>query len=113
MTTETLELNAGRDRTLTGRASLNVIQSLLDYSIKLGVGLLVVPILVNGLGRSLFGVWEMLSRLVGYLESSDGRSTEALRLVISNQQSSDDRAEKRRWIGSALTVWVYFLPLWV
>jgi O-antigen/teichoic acid export membrane protein len=55
----------------------------------------------------------MLSRLVGYLESSDGRSTEALRLVISNQQSSDDRAEKRRWIGSALTVWVYFLPLWV
>jgi O-antigen/teichoic acid export membrane protein len=113
MATEALELNAGRERTLTGRASLNVIQSLLDYSVKLAVGLLVVPILVNGLGRSLFGVWEMLSRLVGYLESSDGRSTEALRLVISNQQSSDDRAEKRRWIGSALTVWVYFLPLWV
>jgi O-antigen/teichoic acid export membrane protein len=113
MTTEALELNAGRERTLTGRASLNVIQSLLDYSIKLGVGLLVVPILVNGLGRSLFGVWEMLSRLVGYLEASDGRSTEALRLVISNQQSSGDVAEKRRWIGSALTVWLYFLPLWV
>lgn len=113
MTTEALELNAGRDRTLTGRASLNVIQSLLDYSVKLSVGLLVVPILVTGLGRSLFGVWEMLSRLVGYLEASDGRSTEALRLVISNQQSSDDQAEKRRWIGSALTVWVYFLPLWV
>lgn len=114
MTTEALGVAPDtRERSLTWRASLNLVQSILDYSVRLGVGLLVVPILVNGLGRSLFGVWEMLSRLVGYLESSDGRSTEALRLVISNQQSSDDRAEKRRWIGSALTVWLYFLPLWV
>ncbi|HEU4681751.1 MAG TPA: hypothetical protein VFS51_08400 [Gemmatimonadales bacterium] len=113
MRAEALELNVSPERGLTRRASLNVVQSLLDYSIKLGVGLLVVPILVSGLGRTLFGVWEMLSRLVGYLEPSDGRSTEALRLVISNQQFSDDRAAKRRWIGSALTVWVCFLPVWI
>lgn len=97
--------------TLTGRASLNVAQSLLDYSVKLGVGLVIVPILVSGLGRTLFGVWEMLGRLVGYIESADGRSVQALRLVISNQQSVDDPAAKRRWVGSALVVWVWFLPL--
>jgi O-antigen/teichoic acid export membrane protein len=121
MTTEILEIAReprgreldARQSSLTWRASLNVAQSLLDYSVKLGVGLVVVPILVSGLGRSLFGVWEMLGRLVGYLESSDGRSTEALRLVISNQQFSEDRAEKRRWIGSALAVWFCFLPLWM
>lgn len=122
MAAETLELprptavdesSVHRDRTLTGRASLNVAQSLLDYSVKLGVGLVMVPILVTGLGRTLFGVWEMLGRLAGYIESADGRSTHALRLVISNQQSSDDHAAKRRWIGSALVVWVCFLPLWV
>ena len=101
-----------RDSALTRRASLNVAQSLLDYSVKLGVGLVIVPILVTGLGRTLFGVWEMLGRLAGYIESADGRSTQALRLVISNQQSSDDHAAKRRWIGSALAVWVCFLPLW-
>jgi O-antigen/teichoic acid export membrane protein len=101
-----------RDSTLTRRASLNVAQALLDYSVKLGVGLVIVPILVTGLGRTLFGVWEMLSRLAGYIESADGRSTHALRLVISNQQSSDDQAAKRRWIGSALAVWGCFLPLW-
>lgn len=101
-----------RESTLTRRASLNVAQSLLDYSVKLGVGLVIVPILVTGLGRTLYGVWEMLGRLVGYIESADGRSTQALRLVISNQQSSDDRAAKRRWVGSALAVWVCFLPLW-
>ena len=98
--------------TLTRRASLNVLQSLLDYSVKLGVGLLIVPILVTGLGRTMFGVWEMLGRLTGYIESADGRSTQALRLVISNQQGSEDHTRKRRLVGSALAVWVCFLPVW-
>jgi O-antigen/teichoic acid export membrane protein len=107
------KLDGPQERSLTRRASLNVAQSLLDYSVKLAVGLIIVPILVSGLGRSLFGVWEMLGRLVGYLESAEGRSTQALRLIISNQQSSDDRAAKRRWIGGAVAVWLCFLPLWL
>jgi hypothetical protein len=97
---------------LTWRASLNLLQSVLDYSAKLGVGLVVVPILVSGLGRTVFGVWEMLGRLMGYLESTDGRPTQALRLVISNLQSQRDPHVKRRWIGAALMVWLCFLPLW-
>jgi O-antigen/teichoic acid export membrane protein len=102
-----------QERSLTWRASLNLVQSILDYSAKLVVGLVVVPILVTGLGRNLFGVWEMLGRLVGYLESTDGRPTQALRLVVSNQQSQADDGAKRRWIGSALVVWLCFLPLWI
>jgi O-antigen/teichoic acid export membrane protein len=114
MTTEALAVARDtRQKNLTWRASLNLVQSVLDYSAKLAVGLIVVPLVVNGLGRSLFGVWEMLGRLVGYLESTDGRPTQALRLVISNQQSQSDAAAKRRWVGSALTVWLCFLPLWI
>src|SRR5687768_12649704 len=94
--TEGGEIEIRRERSLTGRASLNVGQSLLDYSVKLAVGLVIVPILVTGLGRTLYGVWEMLGRLVGYIESADGRSTQVLRLVISNQQASDDGSAKRR-----------------
>jgi O-antigen/teichoic acid export membrane protein len=121
MAAETLEISrpaprgvaeARREGALTARASLNVLQSLLDYSVKLGVGLVLVPIMVTGLGRTLFGVWEILGRLVGYIQSADGRSTQALRLVISNQQASGDQAAKRRWVGSALAVWTCFLPLW-
>lgn len=105
--------SAFRAESLTRRASLNVIQSLLDYSVKLAVGLVIVPILVTGLGRTLYGVWEMLGRVVGYIESADGRSTQALRLVISNQQAAADAAAKRRWVGGALVVWAWFLPLWL
>ena len=120
MTTELLEIPARhearvepREGSLTWRASLNLAQSILDYSARLGVGLVVVPILVGGLGRTVFGIWEMLGRLMGYLESTDGRPTQALRLVISNRQSESDLHAKRRWIGAALAVWGCFLPLWI
>jgi len=103
--------DAPRPATLTQRASLNVIASLLDYGAKVAVGLIVVPVLVGGLGRSLYGVWEMLGRLAGYMTAGDGRPTQALRLVISNLQASDDDAVKRRYVGGALVVWLLFLPV--
>jgi O-antigen/teichoic acid export membrane protein len=113
MTTETLGLRRSWESSLTWRASLNLAQSVLDYGAKLAVGLIVIPILVSGLGRSLFGVWEMLGRLMGYMESTDGRPTQALRLVISHHQSQSEPPAKRRWVGSALVVWLCFLPLWI
>ncbi len=103
--------DAPRPVTLTQRASLNVIASLLDYGAKVAVGLVVVPILVGGLGRSLYGVWEMLGRLAGYMTAGDGRPTQALRLVISNLQASNDDGAKRRYVGGALVVWLLFLPV--
>src|SRR5207302_2048151 len=109
--TEAAALRAPRAPTLTGRASLNAVQSLLDYGAKLGVGLVVTPIVVAGLGRSLFGVWEMLNRLVTYMSAADGRPTEALRLVVSSRQAVEDDALQRRAVGAALLIWVLFLPL--
>lgn len=96
---------------LTRSASLNAVASLLDYFTRVAVALLITPVLVTGLGRSLFGVWEMLGRLVGYMSATDGRPTEALRLVIANQQAVDDPALKRRCVGSALAIWLLFLPI--
>lgn len=96
---------------LTQRASLNVAASLLDYAAKIAVNFVVIPILVAGLGRSLYGMWEMLGRLVGYLTAGDGRPTQALRLVVATLQASDDDAAKRRYVGAAFVVWTLFLPL--
>jgi O-antigen/teichoic acid export membrane protein len=101
----------GDGHTLTHRATLNVVASLLDYGAKLAVGVVVVPILVSGLGRTLYGVWEMLGRLVGYMTAGDGRPTQALRLVVSNLQGSPDDSAKRRYVGGALVVWLLFMPL--
>jgi O-antigen/teichoic acid export membrane protein len=95
---------------LTRRASLSAVASLLDYGVKAGVSLVITPILVGGLGRTLYGVWEMLGRLVGYMSAADGRPTEALRLVISQQQGADPTAN-RKSVGAALAVWLLLLPV--
>jgi O-antigen/teichoic acid export membrane protein len=99
-----------RPATLTSRASLTAVASLLDYSVKAVVQLIITPILVGALGRSLYGMWEMLGRLVGYMAAADGRSTDALRLLIAQQQGADDTT-KRRSVGAALAVWVLMFPL--
>jgi hypothetical protein len=98
---------------LTRKASLNVVASLLDWGAKVIIGLLVTPVLVGGLGRSLFGVWEMLMRLVGYMYVVDGRPMEILKLIIANQQAVKDPAIQRRHVGSALGIWLIFLPVLV
>lgn len=96
---------------LTQRASLSAVASLLDYAAKAAVSLVVTPVLVGALGRSLYGVWEMLGRLIGYMTATDGRPTEALRLMIAQRQSARDADGNRRYVGGALVVWLLLLPL--
>src|SRR5216683_5800900 len=95
---------------LTRRASLNVVASLLDWGAKVAVGFFVTPVLVGGLGQSLFGVWEMLTRLVGYVNVADVCPTEILKLVIANRQTVKDGTIQRRQVGSAVGVWAICLP---
>lgn len=102
---------AAAPRALTRRASLSAAASLLDYAVKAGVTLVVTPLFVTGLGRSLYGVWEMLGRLVGFMSAADGRSTDALRLVVAQQQNAADPAVNRRSVGAALMVWLLLAPL--
>ena len=99
------------DDSLTKKASLNAIAACLDYAARLLVTFLTTPLLVAGLGDFYFGVWQMLLRLVGYVSPASGRPTQALKMVLANQQSSTDYDKKRRYVGSALAVWAMFLPL--
>jgi O-antigen/teichoic acid export membrane protein len=96
---------------LTRRAVLTAVASLLDYGVQLATTLLVTPIVVGRLGASLYGVWEMLRQAVGYMTAADGRPMDALRLVIASEQASADPGRIRRHVGAALGVWLVFLPL--
>ena len=96
---------------LTRRASLNVAAFGLDFGVKTAVGLVITPLLVGRLGTVLFGTWEMLDRLAGYVASVGGRPSEALRLLVANRQTIADPAAQRRVVGGALVVWLICLPL--
>lgn len=96
---------------LTRPAVLTAIASLLDYAAQIAATLIVTPIVVSGLGATLYGVWEMLRQAVGYMSAADGRPMDALRLVIASEQSTPDDGRIKRRVGAALGVWLVFLPL--
>jgi O-antigen/teichoic acid export membrane protein len=99
------------DGGLTRRASLNAIAAVIEYGTRLGVGFIVNPILVAGLGGYAYGVWQVLGRLVGYMSAAGGRPSQTLKWSIANRQASTDIEEKRRQVGSSLIVAAIFLPI--
>lgn len=99
------------DGSLTKKASLNALVSLLDFAARIVVGLLVTPLLVSRLGTFMFGVWQFLQRLLGHASVATGRPGEALKWVIAHDQRSTDYEEKRRQVGNAIAVWFVFLPV--
>jgi O-antigen/teichoic acid export membrane protein len=99
------------DEGLTKKAYLNALTVVLDYGASLLVGFIVTPIMVAGLGNYLFGMWQVLNRLIGYLTPASGRPGFALKATLANQQASTDYAQKRRYVGSTLLIWLIFLPV--
>ncbi len=98
-------------RSLTSRASLNAVASGLDYGARAVVELLVTPLLVGGLGAAVYGAWRVLWQWSSYVWGASGRSAQALQFAIANRQWTASDEEKRRLVGSAIVVWLLFLPL--
>ena len=99
------------DENLTKKAFLNSLASSLEYAAKLIIVFFVQPWLVNGLGDYFYGTWQILLRFVGYIAPASGRPTQALRWALASELSSDDITKKRQYVGSAIAVWVFFLPI--
>jgi O-antigen/teichoic acid export membrane protein len=99
------------DETLSKKASLNMVASVLDYGARVIVGLLINPILVSGLGNVAFGVYQVLGRLIGFATPAGGRPSQALKWTIARDQYSERYEAKRLQVGSAVAVWLLFLPI--
>ncbi len=96
---------------LTRKASLNALTAGLEYGARVVTGFVLQPLLVAGLGNYLYGAWQVLTRLTGYLSAASGRSPQALKWTIASHQTSADAEQKRRFVGSTVVVWLLFLPL--
>lgn len=96
---------------LTQKAFLNASAAMLDYGARIVVSFLVTPILVSRLGDFAYGIWQISVRLTGYLSIAGGRPTQALKWTVATQQSSIDYERKQRDVGSAVAVWLLFMPL--
>jgi O-antigen/teichoic acid export membrane protein len=104
---------AGRGLQLTRRATLNTLAAGIDLLARVAVELALNPLLVGRLGDHLYGAWRVLWRFTGSLSAVSGRSAQPLKWSVANRQGSTDYQEKRELVGSAVGVWLLFLPILV
>ena len=70
-------------KSLTQKAYLNALASVLEYGARLAVGFIINPLLVAGLGDVLYGAWQVLGRLIGYISPASGRPAQALKWTVA------------------------------
>ena len=99
------------DKNLTRKAYLNALTSVLEYGARLLVAFITVPLMVTGLGNYNYGLWQILTRVIGYVSSTSAKPTQALKWTLANQQASLDYDKKRTLVGSTIVVWAIFLPI--
>jgi O-antigen/teichoic acid export membrane protein len=93
------------------KAYLNSITATLDYGAKIATGFFVNPILVNGLGSMLFGVWQMLGQISTYTDLADTRATQVLKWTVANKRNSAARDELRSDVTSTLIITLVIMPI--
>ncbi len=96
---------------LSRKAGLNAAASGIDYVARTAIEFILNPVLVAGLGSTMYGVWRVLWRLTGYLWATTGRSAQALQSAVANRLHSDDTDEKRRLVGAAALVTLAYTPV--
>ena len=96
---------------LTKKAKDNASSGLLFFATKIIITLIMNPLLIQFLGTSHFGIWKSIENFLGFASVADGKATQALKWTIANQEASNDFDRKKRLIGSALYIWIAFLPL--
>jgi O-antigen/teichoic acid export membrane protein len=96
---------------LTRRASLNALAAFIDHAARVVIQLVLAPLMLRFLGDVGYGIWQVLQRLIGQAAPAGGRPGEALKWVVAQAQASEDGAAKRERVGTAIAVWLLFLPL--
>lgn len=99
------------DRTLTQRAGLTAVASLLRQAGRVLAVLLVTPFVLRAVGVEQWGIWLVVQQSVGLLVVADLRATGTLKFTLAVRQHDDDHGAKRRQVGASLVFWAATLPL--
>ncbi|OQP52896.1 hypothetical protein A4H97_24400 [Niastella yeongjuensis] len=101
----------GKKENLKQRAYLNTLSSMLDYIANRLTGFFVNPFIVAGLGTSLFGIWQMLGQLTGYINITDTRASQVLKWTVAQKKDVATVDELRSEAGAAFTVLLLVMPV--
>lgn len=92
------------------KIKFNALSGYLNFVITSCLVFFVSPLLIKFLGDSIFGIWKSIQKILTFASIADGKSTQALKWVIANDESKSNTKVKQQAVGNALLVWLYFLP---
>jgi O-antigen/teichoic acid export membrane protein len=107
---EIISRSAKPKENLKQRAYLNGLTSIIDFAAVQITGLLVSPVIVKGLGSSMYGVWKVIGQLTGYATLADSRATQVLKWTVAKKKDIASEEELRSDVASALFVTAFILP---
>lgn len=92
------------------RAYLNSVTSILDHVIKQVMGFVVSPIIVNGLGSTFYGVYQILLEMTGYADMADIQTAQVLKWTVAQKRDVASEEELRGEVTTALVLTLMILP---
>lgn len=91
---------------------MNFAANSIDFGAKLVVTFILHPFIIQALGSTYFGIWQVLGQLNGYLGTADIQSGNTLRFILSKERSNKEKDTLKRYISAALFSNVFFMPVY-
>jgi O-antigen/teichoic acid export membrane protein len=92
----------------TGRFASNVIFSGLGRGWAAGISIVVVPVVVHGIGTSAYGIYALVTVLIGYVASLDFGLTAAVVRSVARYWAAGDTRAIERVVGTAFSLLIGF-----
>lgn len=105
-------VNKGHQRSV--QAKKNIVFSFLIKGLSIGISLLLVPLLINYINASRYGIWLTLSSIVGWFSFFDIGLTQGLRNKFAESKAKSDIKGAQIYISTTYAVLaIIFGLLWV
>jgi O-antigen/teichoic acid export membrane protein len=105
-------INQGHDRSV--QAKKNIISSFLIKGISICISLVLVPLIINYINPSRYGIWLTLSSIVGWFSFFDIGLTQGLRNKFAEAKAKGDHESGQIYVSTTYAVLaIIFTSVWV
>lgn len=101
------------DKSLNRAILLNTLTGWIDKIVSILVNFIVRPIIISGLGVSMYGVWEMLNRMTELMASADVRAATTVKWILSINRETESSEILNRSISAGFFASICTLPFYV
>lgn len=105
-------INKGHDRSV--QAKKNIISSFLIKGASIGISLVLVPLIINYINPSRYGIWLTLSSIVGWFSFFDIGLTQGLRNKFAEAKAKGDHKSGQIYVSTTYAVLaIIFSSVWL